>query len=166
MTANYDWTRFICKINIYTSVEAVYDAWTIPNQLESWFLRDARFKRGDGSTREQELHIQTNDTYTWHWHGHTDEVEEKGKVIQANGINKLQFSFTKGAEVTVDIGVSLNETIIMLTQDKMTNDEAGKLIHVDCYGGWTFYLANLKSFLEGGIDLRNKNIDLKNMVNN
>jgi hypothetical protein len=34
-----------------------------------------------------------------------------------------------------------------------------------CLGGWTFYLANLKSYLEGGVDLRNKNLALNNMVN-
>jgi hypothetical protein len=32
---------------------------------------------------------------------------------------------------------------------------------VQCQLGWTFYLANLKSVIEGGVDLRNKNVDLK-----
>jgi hypothetical protein len=31
--------------------------------------------------------------------------------------------------------------------------------------GWVFYLANLKSFPEGGIDLRNKNEKLKSVIN-
>jgi hypothetical protein len=31
--------------------------------------------------------------------------------------------------------------------------------------GWTFYLANLKSVLEGGLDLRNKNARLQRLVN-
>ena len=38
-------------------------------------------------------------------------------------------------------------------------------IYVDCSYGWTFFLANLKSVLEGGIDLRNRNVDIKNVVN-
>jgi hypothetical protein len=37
--------------------------------------------------------------------------------------------------------------------------------HVGCKAGWTFYLANLKSILEGGIDMRNKKTRLKEMLN-
>ena len=45
-------------------------------------------------------------------------------------------------------------------------NEKGKVqYHMGCLGGWTFYLANLKSYLEGGVDLRNKNLALNNMVN-
>ena len=165
-STTHDWSKFSLKINIYNSVESVYDAWTIPNHLERWFLRSADFVREDKTLREKELHVQTNDTYTWLWHGYADDVYEKGRVLFANGIDKLQFSFTRGAEVTVDIGVSHNETIVLLTQSGMpTDDESKHKIHLGCLEGWTFYLANLKSILEGGVDLRNKNIELKNMIN-
>jgi hypothetical protein len=36
---------------------------------------------------------------------------------------------------------------------------------VGCQLGWTFYLTNMKSIAEGGIDLRNRDIDFKNVVN-
>jgi hypothetical protein len=36
---------------------------------------------------------------------------------------------------------------------------------VGCGEGWTFYLTNLKSILEGGVDLRNKEMKLKNVIN-
>jgi hypothetical protein len=45
------------------------------------------------------------------------------------------------------------------------DDESKALYFVGCGEGWTFYLANLKSILEGGIDLRNKNVSINNVVN-
>lgn len=36
---------------------------------------------------------------------------------------------------------------------------------LSCKTGWTSYLANLKSVLEGGIDPRNKNEQLKAVIN-
>ena len=37
--------------------------------------------------------------------------------------------------------------------------------YIECGKGWTFYMTNLKSILEGGLDLRNKNINLKQVIN-
>lgn len=162
----YDWSKFTCKINISASVEAIYDAWTIPLQLERWFLRDASFKRNNGTLREKFLHVHKGDTYSWLWHGHGDDIVEKGEVLIANEKDKLQFSFTAGGIVTIDIGEALGETIVMLTQEKIPTNEKGKVsYHLGCLSGWTFYLANLKSILEGGIDLRNKNPSLANVIN-
>jgi len=36
---------------------------------------------------------------------------------------------------------------------------------IECGKGWTFYMTNLKSILEGGIDLRNKNMNIQNVIN-
>lgn len=41
----------------------------------------------------------------------------------------------------------------------------GQPKHIGYKTGWTFYLANLKSILEGGIDLRNRNPDAGEMLN-
>jgi len=56
--------------------------------------------------------------------------------------------------------------VVELWQENIPGDEDSKVnLHMGCTKGWTFYLTNLKSILEGGIDLRNKNISLKNVVN-
>jgi uncharacterized protein YndB with AHSA1/START domain len=163
---DYDWSKFTRKININASMEAIYDAWTIPAQLERWFLREANFKRSNETLRENFLHVHKGDTYAWRWHGFGDDIVEKGEVLIANETDKLQFSFTGGGIVTVDIGEAMGETIVMLTQEKIPTDDKGKVnYHIGCLTGWTFYLANLKSVLEGGLDLRNKNATLANMVN-
>lgn len=164
--SDYDWSKFSKKININAPVSAIYDAWTIPELLERWFLREATFHRSNDTARERFLHVQKGDKYIWRWHGHADDVLEKGEVLAANEKDKLQFSFTAGGIVTVDIGEALGETVVMLTQENIPTDEKGRVsYHLGCQTGWTFFLTNLKSYLEGGIDLRNKNLAMVNMVN-
>lgn len=166
MSTHYDWSKFVLKINIKASVDAVYHAWTRPDELEKWFLRRAVFHDAHKKQLEYNAPYHPDHVYEWYWHGHDDKVVEKGKVILANGIDKLQFSFTAGALVTVDIGEMMGETIVMLTQEKIPTDEHGRIhYHMDCKTGWTFYLANLKSYLEGGVDLRNKNLSFTQMIN-
>ena len=58
------------------------------------------------------------------------------------------------------------ETICEIVQDNIPDDEKGKsYYHIGCLTGWSFFLTNMKSILEGGGDLRNKNERLKKMIN-
>jgi hypothetical protein len=57
------------------------------------------------------------------------------------------------------------EKIVELLQENIPSDEAGRhMWHVGCKTGWTFYLANMKSLFEGGIDLRNRNVKLQHVI--
>ncbi|RZK15239.1 MAG: SRPBCC domain-containing protein, partial [Pedobacter sp.] len=54
-----------------------------------------------------------------------------------------------------------------LTQKNIPTDENSKRnIRLGCHNGWSFYLINLKSVFEGGLDLRNKDNRFKPMLNN
>ena len=78
----------------------------------------------------------------------------------------FKFSFGKAGNCTVRIFKEQEETIVELLQDNIPDDEQGKQFwHVGCKTGWTFYLANMKSLYENGIDLRNKNEKLQQMLN-
>ena len=75
--------------------------------------------------------------------------------------NLIQFIFKKYFFVTVKIKSKKGITLLELTQDKIPIERNPvKNLYVQCSVGWTFYLANLKSVIEGGKDLRNKNVDL------
>ena len=57
--------------------------------------------------------------------------------------------------------------IVELTQKNIpTDDNSKQHIRLGCHTGWSFYLVNLKSVYEGGLDLRNKETKLKVMMNN
>ena len=163
---SHDWTQFKLRIDIKSKPETIYHAWATGKGIKSWFLRTAEFTSPENNLREEDEFIQTGDQYKWHWHGWDDKTVEYGKVLKANGTNEIQFSFAGDCVVTVKIYKETGEHICEVTQEKIPTDEKSKVdYYIGCSGGWTFYMANLKSVLEGGLDLRNKNLALKQMVN-
>jgi len=164
--ADFDWSKFSMKIYINADMNTVYESWAISSHLKNWFLRKAEFKTGDGLPREGNSQIQIGDTYEWLWHGHPDSTVEHGVILEANGKDRLQFVFGMAGIVTVDLKQLPDVTEMFLTQSQIPTDEKGKSsFHVGCSTGWTFYFANLKSILEGGLDLRNKNQAYSNVIN-
>ena len=78
-------------------------------------------------------------------------------------VNKLPCNFS--IREIMPSNASL-KTIVELTQDNIPpDDNPATNLHIGCGEGWTFYLANLKSYLEGGIDLRNKNEKIQGVIN-
>lgn len=162
----YDWGSFTQRINVNAAMEKLYNAFATRTGMESWFLRSCEYKHADGRLVKADEHVSQQDSYTWLWYGWPDTTIETGNILSANGKDELSFVFGKAGTVTVKIYTAANETIVELKQDHIPADEASKFnFHVGCSNGWVFYLANLKSIMEGGIDLRNKNIDLKNVLN-
>ncbi len=161
-----NWKQFTKRIPIKTSAKAIYDAWTTQQGLESWFLRLAQFTKADGSLRSKTNHIEKGDAYKWLWFGYDDTAVEEKEILSANGWDQLQFSFSGGCIVTVTIKQEEGETICELVQT-MPMEDINEQQHffIDCGNGWGFYMANLKSVLEGGLDLRNRNVNLKEVVN-
>ena len=159
-----DWSTFTRRITVNAPTQVIYNAWAVPSQIERWFLRNAAYVGFDGKPKDRETAVEVGDAYLWRWHGFLDDVNEKGTIIEANGNDKFAFTFTNDCLVTVTIKEESGECVVELTQSRIPDDpERG--IYVDCSYGWTFFLGNLKSVLEGGIDLRNKNVDIQNVVN-
>ena len=159
-----DWSTFTRRITVDRPVKTIYEAWAVPSQIERWFLRSAEYVGHDGKPKDRGLPVEAGDGYLWRWHGYLDDVKEGGTVVAANGIDTFAFTFTSDCLVTVTIKEENGERVVELTQSRIP-DDPDHGIYVDCSYGWAFYLGNLKSVLEGGIDLRNKNVDIKNVVN-
>jgi hypothetical protein len=77
----------------------------------------------------------------------------------------MQFTFSGNSRVTVSIQKSGNESMIELVQEIPPGSDPELQVRIGCDTGWAFYLTNLKSILEGGIDLRNKNANLSDVLN-
>lgn len=159
----YDWTKFNKRIAINAPISSIYDAWTKAAEIEKWFLSKAIFRTQNKEQRAKSDPIHKGDNYEWHWYG-SDHVGT-GKILAVNGKNQLQFTFFD-CPTTVEIKVEAGENVVELTQTDIPPDETSIVnLHVGCSRGWTFYLANLKSYLEGGIDLRNRNDKLVDVIN-
>lgn len=161
---NFNWTEFTRKIPISASIETLYNAWTIPSEIERWFLKEATFSTKDGTNRAKSSAIQKGDAYQWKWF-QWDGVEI-GTIVSVNGIDSLQFTFAGDCLVEISLEKYEDVTLVTLTQKNIpTTDKAKVDIRLGCDSGWSFYLVNLKSVFEGGLDLRNKNTNIPAMVN-
>lgn len=161
----YDWSRFVLRLPVRADRQHLYDAWATAAGLERWFLRQAKFNRNDMTIPPQEQ-LQQNDRYDWWWHGWPDDITESGSVLEANGKDRFRFSFGKAGNVSVSIVTESGESMVVLEQEDIPVDEESRTyFHMGCMKGWLFYLTNLKSLMEGGIDLRNRNVGLKEVIN-
>ena len=164
--ASQDWSRFVTRINVNAPLQTLYNAWATRAGMESWFLRLSEYKKPDGVIRKNDEPVQKDDTYRWMWHGWPDSMVEHGKILELNGKDYFKFSFGNAGNVAITIRKEEGENIVELVQDNIPSDEESKFNwHIGCKTGWTFYLANLKSILEGGIDLRNKNEKIQQVIN-
>ena len=153
------WTSFKVTGDYNTDIRSLYEAWATTVGLESWFLRKASFFTVPGRLREPDEFIMKEDIYQWYWHGYDDDSFEKGEILEANGTDFIKFTFSSGSIVSVSISSRNGVSIVELTQENIPEEtDPSKSLFVQCQVGWTFYLANLKSIIEGGIDLRNKNL--------
>ena len=162
----YNWSLFITRIPIKASTQELYDAWSTRKGIEHWFLRKAEYKSADGVLSGEDEHVQRGDTYAWKWYGWPEDIEEHGKILACNGRDYFQFKFGEAGICTVTIKEEHGYTIVELVQSDIPTDEHGmQYYHLGCKTGWTFHLTNMKSIFEGGLDLRNKDESLTNVIN-
>lgn len=159
--AQNDWNSFTQTMYYNAPISKVYAAWTTRSGLESFFLSQAEFTKPDGTIRDNDSPIQKGDTYKWRWYGYP--VEETGEITEANGIDTLRFIFGEAGIVTITLRKEQGGTFLTLTQEQIPceTEEQKFNFRIGCATGWTFYRANLKAVLEGGIDIRNKNASIK-----
>lgn len=137
----YDWTQFKLKIAINKSVATVFKAWTDDKIVSKWF------------TEKTIIEPRRNGRIYFEWLA-CDKMETK--VISISKNKHFTFPFgTNGERVTVRFIKDGRGCICELHQYNMLTTEKSKWeMHKGCAEGWTFFLANLKSYLENGIDLR------------
>ena len=162
---NFNWESFTQRIAVKSSISELYDAWTVSGKIEKWFLSEATFYDANGQALAPDQPVGQGGSYKWQWFLFDDI--EKGRITEANGTDFLQFTFA--GECIVDIHLAQVDDAVMveLTQKNIPTDDKSKQgIRLGCASGWAFFLLNLKSVYEGGLDLRNKNESLKGMLNN
>lgn len=162
---NFNWESFTKKIAVKADISKIYNAWTIASEIEKWFLSNAVFENTAGQQLPKDKNFEKNNRYYWSWYLY--DVLESGKIVEANGKDLIQFTFAGDCLVTIKLTQAQDYVIVELTQSNIPTDNQSKRgIRLGCDSGWSFFLLNLKAVYESGIDLRNKNTDLKGMVNN
>jgi len=162
---NFDWTKFTIKIAIKAKLDDIYNAWTRASEIEKWFLSDAEFSDENNILLHKDRNVLKGDKYKWSWYLYDDI--EYGTITDANGKDFIQFTFAGVCLVDIKLREEFEYVIVELTQKNIpTDDNSKKNIRLGCHEGWSFYMLNLKSVFEGGLDLRNKDSRFKPMMNN
>lgn len=162
---NFDWTSFTRKIAVKANISDMYAAWTKASEIERWFLSKAIFRDSTETPIGKDKSVEIGYTYEWNWY--LFDSTEHGKISEANGRDFIQFTFAGNCLVDVKLSEQGDYVVVELTQKNIPTDDNSKQgIRLGCDSGWSFFLVNLKSIYEGGLDLRNKDTGLKGMLNN
>jgi uncharacterized protein YndB with AHSA1/START domain len=158
------WSEFKLRVNINAPIDKAYAAWATKEGLESWFLKKADLMAG-ATQRQGADKAQKGDEYEFRWFGHPDRVSHKGKVIAADGKSQFTFTFSQDLPVSISLYRECDETIVELVETfDPTDEEVVRKHYLGNMKGWIFFMINLKSVLEGGLDLRNRKEQLKNVL--
>ena len=131
--------------------QKVASAWRKSGLQEEWFIARANYVAESGQARASDDLCQQGDHYWWEWF---DRNVETGSVAKADE-NGMEFSFGEGVKVLVSWENVHDGTLVKLSQIHHIDDtEITQRTYFSTSQSWTFYLTNLKAFLEHGIDLR------------
>lgn len=150
-SGGFDWTRFDIHFYYDEPPDEIRRRLATSRGLESFFLAAAEHFEPDGRAREPEEPARAGDTYRWTWrHGHSIE----GSFLDPDEGADLAFTF---GPMRVDVRLIAVDggTRLVLDQREIDDTEAGHVFgHMNCRICWVFFLANLKSVLVTGTDLR------------
>jgi uncharacterized protein YndB with AHSA1/START domain len=140
-TKKHDWSQFVLRIFINKPVSRVFEAWTNDKIVSKWF------------TIKTVIEPKKNGRIYFEWLA-GDKMEAKVLSISKNRFFTFPFG-NKGEKVTVRFRKDGKGCVCELHQFDMPTTPISRWnMHRGCLQGWTFFMTNLKSFLEHGIDLR------------
>ena len=152
-----NWEYFRKRILIDKPLQEVYECWSTQSKMEIWFLEKAEYKARD-RYRDPMEQVQQGDDFTWKWNNW--EILEKGQILEANGKDHISFTFGTEGVVHVMLNEKGNSTELVLKQEGIPTDDNSKMeVFVGCITGWTFWLTNLKAYLEHGVTLHAKGLE-------
>lgn len=159
---NFDFKKFIQRIHINPDTEEAFMMWATSENLEKWYVKSAIYHTPEGNLKARNEPIAMGDEYEWIW---TDGAKLNGIILKADGKN-IEFTFGNDVVVSVRIKQLNGRTLIELEQQHNFADAEMKFNnYMACFPGWEFYLINLKSICDGGIDLRETKPDIDLLVN-
>jgi uncharacterized protein YndB with AHSA1/START domain len=156
---DYDWTKFRRQIFVSADKKQVFRAWITAENITQWFIASARYINELGQERTPAEFVQPGDTYYWEWH---QDLKASGTVLEVVADEMLKFTFGNkeaGSDEKIVVTVTFFEdggrTRLELTQENMVDTPPAHVSwHMGCNLGWSFFMTNLKGFLEYGVDLR------------
>ena len=157
------WKRMDQVIYVEAPKESLYAALATAKGVIGWCSMEAVLTDADGEALPPGEAAVAGGGFKYIWHtGHT----ESGEFLEANGVDRLRYTFGEGILVTMTLEDTEDGSVLVrLAQTHDRSDEENLRIMLGFKEGWAFYLTNLKSVLEGGLDLRDFTHDIEHRVN-
>jgi uncharacterized protein YndB with AHSA1/START domain len=151
----FDWSKFQSEIFIGRHLSVVYRAWALPSEIQKWFIEVCEVSSRDNKPRGRDEFVQSGDQFRWHF----DEKQESGVFLEVSTDSRIAFTISGASRLSVKVTVLFQAveggTQILLSQENMPYSEEDRINwHLDSKVAWTFFLANLKAYLEHNVDLR------------
>ncbi len=151
-----NWKSFKRVIIIAERSDNIFNMWMSGNNITKWFLEEAKFYK-NGEVLNPSSRFSLDCTYKWKWYG-WDYIQE-GKILEVVDGSLIKFTFGEAGVVTVRFErEDESRSRITLEQSDIKMESAENLYnyYYGCTMGWSFWLVNLKAFIEHGITLNDK----------
>jgi uncharacterized protein YndB with AHSA1/START domain len=160
----YSWTEFTVREYFNSHVDTIFKYWTTSSKIVLWFLKKAHFLNPNGLEKKPDEMVNPNDSYSWQF---GKELTMIGKILDIELNKYIIFTFGQkepGSNEYVQVKVSFeennNKTKVIIKQNNIVDNDFGQInYNLSCILGWTYYMTNLRSILESGYDLRDKDPD-------
>jgi uncharacterized protein YndB with AHSA1/START domain len=142
-------------VTIKSSPEAVFKALTQADELMRWFpTRVESDPRPGGKFK-----------FTWEFANAKENGSQQGEYVEVLPNRKLTYTWTAESVHTIPTLVTFNlteageETIVELDHASMQSGVDHEKLHDMHANQWGFFMMNLKSYLETGMDLRKEKLN-------
>lgn len=150
--ANFNWNKFTHGIYLNAPVEKIYEHVASASGITKWFIGEAKYYYKNLNIRLGNELSKKGDSFLWKWLN--KDLELKGLVTDSSENKIFQFTFSPLYLVTIDLAHEGARTKLLLTQEYQEGAERNEFNFLNCCTCWVFFLTNLKSVIEHGIDLR------------
>lgn len=160
---NFNKEIFTHGIYLNAPVDKVFKFIATPSGITKWFIGKAKYYYKDLNIRFGDEIIQKGDSYLWTWLN--KDLELKGIITDSSDQGLFQFTFSPLYIVTIKLTSENNKTKLTLRQEYQKSAVKEEFNFINCCVCWAFFLTNLKSVIEHGIDLRETEADDEMLVN-
>lgn len=160
---NFNMRRFTHAIYVNAPAAAVFDFAATPAGITKWFIGKAKYYYKDNNIRLGNDLAQKGDSFLWTWLN--KDLELKGIITESVRDKIFQFTFSPLYIVTLEFHSEGNKTRLTLTQEYQDSAVSNDFNYINCCTCWVFFLTNLKSVIENGIDLRERDVNDEMLVN-
>ena len=139
-------------VTIKSSPDVVFNALTRADELTRWFPTKAESDPRPGGSFN----------YTWEFADASQNGSQQGQYLEFAPNSRLSYTWTADSIltlVTFDLTESDGETTVELGHSSMQPGADTEKLHDMHASQWEVYLANLKTYLEEGIDLRREKLN-------